>query len=127
MSPTIFTAKGLRFFFLFSREEERRHVHVVGVEGEAKVWLDPRLELACSHGLWLLVDGREHFLPFDAFPWFRNATVAQLSRIERHGADHLHWPDLDIDLSLQSIEHPEDYPLVSRMRSDEPQPGQPDP
>ena len=68
-----------------------------------------------QHGLWLLVDGREHFLPFDAFPWFKNATVAQLSCIERPGADHLRWPELDIDLSLQSIERPEDYPLVSRV------------
>jgi hypothetical protein len=67
----------------------------------------------------LLVDGREHFLPFDDFPWFRNATVAQLSSIERPGADHLQWPELDVDLSLQSIERPEDYPLVSRVPSDE--------
>ena len=67
-----------------------------------------------QHGLWLLVDGQEHFLPFDAFPWFRNATVAQLSRIERPAPGHLRWPELDIDLSLRSIEHPEDYPLVSR-------------
>ena len=49
MSPTIFRAKGLRFFF-FSREEERMHVHVVGVRGEAKVWIDPGIELARSHG-----------------------------------------------------------------------------
>ena len=65
------------------------------------------------HGLWLLIDGQEYFLPFEAFPWFRNATVAQLSRIERPLAGHLHWLELDIDLSLRSIEHPEDYPLVS--------------
>ena len=50
MSPTIFRAKGLRFFF-FSREEERIHVHVVGEEGEAKVWMDPRIEVARNHRL----------------------------------------------------------------------------
>ena len=50
MSPTVFRAKGLRFFF-FSREEERTHVHVLGEEGEAKFWIDPRIELARSHGL----------------------------------------------------------------------------
>ena len=68
-----------------------------------------------QHGLWLLVDGEEHFLPFDAFPWFRNATVGQLSHIKRPSAGHLRWPELDIDLSLRSIEQPEDYPLVSRV------------
>ena len=66
-----------------------------------------------QHGLWLLVDGREHFLAFDAFPWFRDATIAQLGEIERPASDHLRWPDLDVDLSIDSIEHPERYPLVS--------------
>jgi diadenosine tetraphosphate (Ap4A) HIT family hydrolase len=50
MSPTIFREKGYRFFF-FSREETRMHVHVIGVEGEAKFWLEPRIELAKSHRL----------------------------------------------------------------------------
>ena len=27
------------------------------------------------HGFWLFVAGREHFLGFDDFPWFRNAPV----------------------------------------------------
>ena len=66
-----------------------------------------------AHGLWLLVDERELYLPFDDFPWFRDATIAQLSRIECPASGHLRWPDLDVDLSLASIEHPERYPLVS--------------
>ena len=66
-----------------------------------------------QHGLWLLVDGRERFLAFDAFPWFRDATIAQLAEIERPAPDHLRWPALDVDLSIDSIEHPKHYPLVS--------------
>lgn len=50
MSPTIFRAGGFRFFF-FSREEPRMHVHVQGQNGEAKFWLEPRLELAQHTGL----------------------------------------------------------------------------
>jgi Domain of unknown function (DUF4160) len=50
MSPTIFRARGLRFFF-FSREERRLHIHVVGAEGEAKIWIEPRIEVARSYGL----------------------------------------------------------------------------
>ena len=50
VGPTIFRAKGLRFFF-FSREEERMHEHMMWVEGEAKVWIDPRIEMARSHRL----------------------------------------------------------------------------
>jgi hypothetical protein len=39
----------MRFFF--SREQERMHVHVLGEEGEAKVWIEPRIEVARNHGL----------------------------------------------------------------------------
>lgn len=50
MSPTIFKARGLRFFF-FSREEPRMHVHVLGEEGRAKVWIEPTIEIAKSGGM----------------------------------------------------------------------------
>ncbi|MDZ7787037.1 MAG: DUF4160 domain-containing protein [Halofilum sp. (in: g-proteobacteria)] len=48
MSPTVFREKGYRFFF-FSREESRRHVHVVSNDGEAKFWLEPELQLARNY------------------------------------------------------------------------------
>jgi hypothetical protein len=67
-----------------------------------------------EHGFWLLIDGREHFLPYDEFPWFRDATIGQIADIERPRPGHLRWPALDVDLSLESIEHPDLYPLVSR-------------
>ena len=50
MSPTVFRARGLRFFF-FSREETRLHVHVQGSGGEAKFWIDPEIELAQNYGM----------------------------------------------------------------------------
>lgn len=62
------------------------------------------------HGFWILVDDREFFLPFDTFPWFKEATVSAISRVERPQPSHLHWPELDVDLTLDSIEHPERYP-----------------
>ncbi len=49
MSPTIFRYKGYRFFF-FSREEERMHVLVMHAEGEAKIWMEPEIELHTSVG-----------------------------------------------------------------------------
>lgn len=67
------------------------------------------------HGVWLLVDDRELFLPYEEFPWFRNATVSQVVNVTRFGPENLHWPDLDVDLSIDSIEHPERYPLVSKV------------
>jgi hypothetical protein len=66
-----------------------------------------------KHGFWMLIDGRELFLPFDEFPWFKQATVDMILRLERPTPGHLHWPDLDVDLALESLEHPERYPLKS--------------
>jgi hypothetical protein len=66
-----------------------------------------------KQGFWLLVGDRELFVSFRDFPWFENAPVAKILKVERPQADHLYWPDLDVDLSVESIEHPERFPLVS--------------
>lgn len=50
MSPTVLRVRGYRFYF-FSREESRPHVHVQHASGEAKFWLEPRVELAVDYGL----------------------------------------------------------------------------
>lgn len=76
--------------------------------------LDVELSNVSQHGLWLLIDESEHFLPFEDFPWFRDASIGQLATIERPAEEHLYWPELDVDLTLESIAHPEKYPLVSR-------------
>jgi hypothetical protein len=73
-----------------------------------------------SHGFWLLVGDRERFLPFSQFPWFRDATIGQLSNVTLPSPHHVYWPDLDIDLAVDSIDHPERYPLVSRVSPERP-------
>ena len=65
------------------------------------------------HGFWLLAGGSEYFLDFDKFPWFRSASVDQLFKVEFSHGQHLFWPDLDVDLDLERIEHPEKFPLVA--------------
>ncbi len=62
-------------------------------------------------GFWLLLGERELFVSFKEFPWFEEASVAKISQVEWPAADHLYWPKLDIDLSVESIEHPEQFPL----------------
>ena len=64
------------------------------------------------HGLWLLVRDEEFFLPFSQFPWFRDAKIASILNVELLHEKHLHWPDLDIDLTLDSIRNPDAYPFV---------------
>jgi hypothetical protein len=66
-----------------------------------------------QHGFWLLLDEDELFLPFKEFPWFKSAPVEAILRLERPQPGHLYWPDLDVDLSVDSIEHPERFPMKS--------------
>ncbi len=70
-----------------------------------------------ANGLWLLLDQRELFLAFEHFPWFEHGTIREITHVERPTAHHLYWPDLDVDLAVESLENPEVYPLVSKARS----------
>ena len=69
-----------------------------------------------SHGLWLWLGDREAFLAYDAFPWFKAAPIGDVLKVERVTPDHLYWPALDVDLHVESIDHPEKYSLVSDVR-----------
>ena len=69
-----------------------------------------------KHGFWLLLNGREMFLPFEDFPWFRDASIGELCDVELPSTHHLYWPALDVDLAVDSIERPESFPLVSKVR-----------
>ena len=71
-------------------------------------------------GFWLLLEDGEMFVPFRHFPWFRKATIGQVLNVELPGPRHLYWPDLDIDLAVESIAHPERFPLVSRGEPNDP-------
>jgi hypothetical protein len=68
-----------------------------------------------KHGFWLLLDEEELFVPFSEFPWFRKASVEQLFQVERPQSHHLYWPNLDVDLHIDSVRHPERFPLISQI------------
>jgi len=65
-------------------------------------------------GVWLLLDQAERFLPFEQFPWLKDARVRDVLNVERPHPGHLYWPGIDVDLHVESITHPGKYPLVSR-------------
>lgn len=67
-----------------------------------------------KQGIWLLLKEKEHFLSFEDFPWFRNASVSAIHNVELLNEHHLYWPDLDIDLAVESIGNPDRFPLVAR-------------
>ncbi len=64
-----------------------------------------------SHGLWILSNEKEYFLSYEQFPWFKDKTINDITNVESFGQGHLYWEKLDVDLSLDMIEHPERFPL----------------
>ncbi len=66
-----------------------------------------------QHGFWVLLDSEELFLAYENFPWFKKATIEELLSVERPSDNHLYWPQLDVDLSVESIKDPAAFPLIS--------------
>lgn len=78
----------------------------------------PEITNVTQHGFWIYLNGKEYFLAFDKFPWFKRARINELSNIQLWYGSHLYWPDLDVDLSVEIIEHPNRYRLVAKSRQE---------
>ena len=63
-------------------------------------------------GVWVLVGGKEYFLSYERYPWFKKATASQLRDVMLLHGRHLQWKGLDVEVEFESLENPEKYPLV---------------
>ncbi|MFN0116775.1 MAG: DUF2442 domain-containing protein [Elusimicrobiota bacterium] len=63
-------------------------------------------------GVWLHVHGKEYFLAYQDYPWFKNSKVSDIYNLKLLNNSHLYWPNLDIDLEVSSLVNPEKYPLI---------------
>ncbi len=63
-------------------------------------------------GFWVLINGREYFIPFKEFPIFRKATIEQILEIKLLSPNQLYWESLDCDIELESLEKPHFFPLM---------------
>ncbi len=93
MSPAVFRYNQYKFFYFFSLEERRMHVHVWSLDGKTKIWLEPEVELAVNKGL-------------------KQSEISELLTITKERNNHLRWEKLDIDLEIESLVDPDKYPLV---------------
>ena len=67
------------------------------------------------HGIWLITGDRELFISYDKFPWFKDVPIGKILNVEEPTPGHFYWPELDVDLGIESIEHPERFPLKSKV------------
>lgn len=76
--------------------------------------LDVEVTHISMGGVWVLINDKEYFLPFKKFPVFRDATVGAIHNVQFVNDDHISWPDLDVELSLDSMGTPETIPVYSK-------------
>ena len=69
-----------------------------------------------AHGIWILVRDKELFMSYEDFPWFKGQTVKTITNVEEQSHEHFYWPDLDIDLTMEIIENPGQFPLKANTR-----------
>lgn len=67
-------------------------------------------------GLWLHLHSEEFFLPYDEYPFFKEATLNDIYSVELHHKTHLFWPELDIDLSTEILKNPHHFPLIAKKK-----------
>lgn len=63
-------------------------------------------------GLMISVQGQDYFLSYNRIPWMRNASIADALNVQMSGRNAIEWPNLDVDLEIESLKHPERYPLL---------------
>ena len=65
-----------------------------------------------DRGLMLSVQGQDYFLSYNRVPWMRDATINEVLDVRMSGKNAIEWPRLDVDLEVDSLRHPERYPLI---------------
>jgi hypothetical protein len=50
-------------------------------------------------------------MSYEDFPWFKDQPVTSILNVEEQSPGHFYWPDIDVDLTAEIIEHPERFPL----------------
>lgn len=67
-----------------------------------------------THGIWLLAGDKELFMPYEEFPWFKGASIGKVLNVEEPTPGHFYWPEIDIDVGIETIEHPDRFPLKAK-------------
>ena len=72
------------------------------------------VSLASNKGFWFLLGDEELFVPYAEFPWFKKASIELMTKIEWPTPNHLYWPLIDVDLSVESIRNTGKFPMRSK-------------
>jgi hypothetical protein len=65
-------------------------------------------------GIWLFVKDKEYFLNYKDYPYFREQVLSAIQDVQLLHGYHLYWPQLDVDLEINNLDNPDNYPLQYR-------------
>ena len=70
-----------------------------------------------AQGIMISVAGNDYFLSYNRIPWMKDASIKNVLNVRMSGQNAIEWPDLDVDLEIESLKHPERYPLVIKRNA----------
>ena len=65
-----------------------------------------------DRGIMISVQGQDYFLSYNRVPWMKDATINEVLDVRMSGKNAIEWPRLDVDLEVDSLKHPERYPML---------------
>lgn len=67
-----------------------------------------------AQGIMLSVQGNDFFISYNRMPWLRNARISDVLNVRMSGRSAIEWETLGVDLEIESLKHPERYPLIMK-------------
>lgn len=67
-----------------------------------------------AQGIMLSVQGNDYFISYNRMPWLKDARISDVLNVRMSGRSVIEWASLDIDLEIESLKHPERYPLIMK-------------
>lgn len=82
-------------------KEVQKHERIIRENGTTTA----EVTMINARGILLFVGGKEYYLSYDRYPWFRNAKVSDVLDVTMPDEESLRWDAIDVDLEIDSIIH----------------------
>ncbi len=73
--------------------------------------LDYEITAITKNGIWIFINEKEYFIPFKNYPELLKLNLKELLDVKFNPPDHLYWENADIDIELNALEEPKNFPL----------------
>lgn len=67
-----------------------------------------------AQGIMLSVQGSDFFISYNRMPWLKDARISDVLNVRMSGRSSIEWEALEVDLEIESLKHPERYPLIMK-------------